>query len=329
MNAASAAYRKSPHGFTLVELLVVIAIIGVLIALLLPAVQQAREAARRMACSNHLKQIVLASHNFEAAEQSIVFNRYSDPGYNNFAGWDAWGDYGGANSKGWSWLAALLPYLEQSAVYEQGQIPNSPFGVSSATRQTIDPFFCPSDAMKQQSPFVEQTHYMAGLEVGLTNYKGVLGSNFCWGPYAHSGANGNCEPWQFGDGLMTPLAWHAKKKQASIVDGLSNTLMVGEQTWSAATANCNTNCYGLGFAYAHTIEASATCALPPNARQPDGTEFAQTDFEGRNGFRSRHPGGVQFGYADGSVHFVANNVELAIYRALATIAGKEPLTVQN
>ncbi|MCC9607721.1 DUF1559 domain-containing protein [Blastopirellula sp. JC732] len=329
MSANFTRFRKSPRGFTLVELLVVIAIIGVLIALLLPAVQQAREAARRMSCSNKMKQIVLASHNFEAAQKSIVFNRYSDPGYSNFAGWDAWGDYGGANSKGWSWLTALLPYLEQSAIYDQGQIPNSTFGASGAVRQSVDLFFCPSDSMQQNSPYVEQTHYMAGLEVGLTNYKGVLGSNFCWGPYANTGVNGKCEPWADGDGLMIPLAWHAKKKQSSIVDGLSNTFMAGEQIWSEETANCGATGYGLGFAYAHTIEASANCALPPNAKKPDGTEFAKTDFEGQNGFRSRHPGGVQFGYADGSVHFVSNNVELAIYRAMATIAGEEVLAIRD
>lgn len=316
------------RAFTLVELLVVIAIIGILIALLLPAVQAAREAARRMQCSNHLKQIVLATHNFESAHQEIVFNRYSDPGYSWFSGWDQWGDYGGADSRGWSWLTALLPYLEQSAIYDQGQIPNQTFGTSSAVAQTIPGFFCPSDSMQASSPYVEKTIYMNGISTGLTNYKGVLGSNFCWGPYANTGANGNCEPWGWGDGILVPLAWHQKKKSGSLVDGTSNTFLVGEQVWNEAAAQCS-SCYGLGFSYAHTIEATANAALPPNARQPDGTEFALDDFEGQNGFRSRHPGGVLMSYADGSVHFVSETVDLATYRAMATIAGNESLRIGN
>ncbi|QDU98901.1 DUF1559 domain-containing protein [Lignipirellula cremea] len=317
-----ASQRGTRHAFTLVELLAVIAIVAILLALLLPAVQMAREASRRSRCGNKQKQIVLAAHFFESAHKTIVFNRYSDPGYGGFSDWDAWGSYGGADSKAWSWLAALLPYLEQGNVYDQGSIPNSTFGESSATAQTVSVFFCPSDQMQGHSPMVEHSHYMKDTPAGLTNYKGVLGSNFCWGPYANTGASGECEPWLSGNGLLVPMAWRRPITQGDVEDGHSNTLMVGEQTWNNQVFGCST-CYGLGFAYAHSIEASANAALPPNAKRPDGTEFAKADFEGQNGFRSQHPGGVQFGFADGSVHFLSDSINLSVYRALATIADGE------
>ncbi len=82
-------------------------------------------------------------------------------------------------------------------------------------------------------------------------------------------------------------------------------------------------CWGLGYAWAHTIEAVATAAVPPNATHADGTPYEDGDFEGQNGFRSKHPYGVQFAFADGSVHFISDRIQLGVYRALATVNGRE------
>src|SRR5262249_49211648 len=146
---------RSRSGFTLIELLVVIAIIAVLIGLLLPAVQKVREAAARMSCSNNLKQIGLAIHNYHETAGAIPINRYGD--------YSASSAFGGPyfTSSSWSFLAVLLPYLEQSSLYQTGNIANSietakgidPGGAagtptlatSSATAGIVKTYLCPSD----------------------------------------------------------------------------------------------------------------------------------------------------------------------------------------
>lgn len=164
-----------PRAFTLVELLVVIAIIGVLVALLLPAVQAAREASRRAKCQNHLRQIGLAVHLFEDSHKKIPANRYGD--------YDAWTDFGGPfeNSSSWSWLAAILPYLEQANIANTGDIPNRQLNQTAVLATSIPVFHCPSDEIGRIKTFFEKSRYLRGLQTGLTNYKGVQGANFCCG----------------------------------------------------------------------------------------------------------------------------------------------------
>ncbi len=296
----------------------VITIIGILIALLLPAVQSAREAARRVQCANNLKQIALAVHNFATAQGTFPINRYGD--YGHHAVWG--GPY--EDSRSWSWLAAILPYLEQQPVYQQGDIPDSTLASSGVVDTSIAAFHCPSDVMGGLGAQRETSRYMRDIVVGLTNYKGVQGSNFCWGDWINSGPHGKCEPWFKGNGIFYPMDWQRQKSFAAIRDGASNTSMIGEDVWNETRSTCSNPCFGLGFSWAHSTESNATAAIPPNARRPDGTEYPEDDWTGHNGFRSRHPGGVQFAYADGSVHFISDSIELGVYRALATISGGEP-----
>src|SRR6185312_16882698 len=110
---------------TLVELLVVIAIIGILVALLLPAVQAARESARRSQCTNNLKQLGLGFLNFESSMKIVPFNRYSDYAYPN-----AWGTSTGPQTKAWSWIASILPYVEYNDLYAAAGVPNQTFSAT-------------------------------------------------------------------------------------------------------------------------------------------------------------------------------------------------------
>lgn len=312
-------------GFTLVELLVVIAIIGILVALLLPAIQAAREAGRRAKCSNNLKQVVLAVHLFEDKFNELPKNRYGD--------YDAWTAFGGPyeNSSSYSWLSAILPYLEQNTLYQSGDMPNVPLNTSKAIGQPVLTFHCPSDTINTLKVYPERSHYMrTGILVGLTNYKGVQGANFCWGDWANGSKTAvDCKPWFHGDGIFYPMDWQSPRTLAVIEDGTSHTFMVGEDIWNMTRATCDTPCYGLGFAWAHPVEACATGAIPPNARRPTGVEYAEDDWTGHNGFRSKHPTGLQFGNCDGSVRFVRDSIPLGLYRAHCTISSKEPGAFDN
>ena len=314
---ARCAFRR---GFTLVELLVVIAIIGILVALLLPAVQAAREAGRRAKCANNLKQVVLAVQLFEEKWSELPKNRYGD--------YDDWTAFGGPfeDSRSYSWLSAILPYLEQETLYKSGDIPNVPLNASTVVGTPVVTFHCPSDALSKFKVFPERSHYMrTGIPLGLTNYKGVQGANFCWGDWANgSNSAPDCEPWFHGDGMFYPMDWQRPRSLAVVEDGLSNTFMVGEDIWNMTRASCDTPCYGLGFAWAHPVEACAIGAIPPNARRASGVDYAEDDWTGHNGFRSWHPSGLQFGICDGSVRFVSESVALGLYRAQCTIKGKEP-----
>jgi prepilin-type N-terminal cleavage/methylation domain-containing protein/prepilin-type processing-associated H-X9-DG protein len=319
MNREAEPMRR--RGFTLIELLVVIAIIAVLIGLLLPAVQKVREAAARISCSNNLKQLALAVHNYHDANHKFPTGRYGD--YDNPSA------FGGPfeDSTSWSWLTDVLPFIEQDNVGQQGGIPTTRLDRSSATAQTIKMFLCPSDQAGSRSPYPEKSHYMrTGIPVGLTNYKGVQGANFCWGPWLNPGTNGKgCEPWFQGDGLIYPMVWEHPLNFNDVSDGTSNTFMMGEDVWDPDSPGPGR--FGQGFAWAQSVEACRTCAIPPNLTLQGGPPIAADDWRQRHGFKSRHPGGLQFALADGSVRFVSNNIPLGLYRAMATIAGGEVVTL--
>jgi len=100
--------------------------------------------------------------------------------------------------------------------------------------------------------------------------------------------------------------------------------MIGEDIWNPNSPGPGR--YGKGFGWAHSVHACLTCAIPPNARQPDGSAIPDSAWERLHGFKSRHVGGVQFAYADASVHFVSDSIPLGLYRALATINGGEVVT---
>ena len=329
-------------GFTLVELLVVIAIIGVLVALLLPAVQAAREASRRTQCNNHLKQLAVACHSFHDSNRTVPRNGselHLTQSHNNPQGTGCCG----AGAPRWSWLARILPQLEQTGLYEDGGVWTSANMNSSpkslAVLSAVLPVMtCPSDTTSNRTRTTGAD--LSGILTAVTSYKGVSGAN--WGtdrfgtsedssfstayrnPVPGTGAQQN--GLEKGDGIFWRADTRSKFPLAKITDGTSNTYMIGEDM--GAYVNWNVWAYPNG--------ACGTCAIPPNVgnKIPDpdlgyDTSAKVGRWPTRYSFRSAHPGGLNFAMADGSVRFVRENIPLLIYRSLATCAGNEAVTAEQ
>jgi prepilin-type processing-associated H-X9-DG protein len=193
---------------------------------------------------------------------------------------------------------------------------------SSATAQVVKTFKCPSDSMPDT---INTVTYWAGLLAGTTNYFSVGGSNTCYGSFINQGnpASDGCEVWAHGDGIIYYMGWEHPNSIASVTDGTSNTLLVGERVYNP-NMNCF-QCWSGEWAWASSI--NLTCAIPLNYSQPIGQTAATSGTNGgwidNYSFTSRHTGGANFARADGSVGFIGNDIALPIYRALGTQAGGE------
>jgi prepilin-type processing-associated H-X9-DG protein len=261
-----------------------------------------------------MKQIALAVHSYQDAEGRVPFGQFGDEFE---SGPDSWA---------WSWLARLLPYVEEGNLTREGRIPQITLLDSGVADRQIAIFLCPSDN-SLTGPRTDAGN-LEGFPVGLTNYKGVSGSN--WGDdleglgganfqtdWRHQGVNGSFDGLSDGDGMFFRVDYRRRLQLAGVGDGTSNTFMIGEDV-PAKDRWCS-------WPYANN--AYGTCAIPANVRKPDGTEYDPGDWRNTWSFRSRHPGGVQFATADGSVHFISDGISLEVYRALATINGGEAASV--
>lgn len=308
-------------GFTLIELLVVIAIIGILIALLLPAVQAAREAARRSQCSNSLKQIALAAINFESATKQFPKGRLSCDGA-NYGPCDGMSK---AQRLGTSAFVAILPHIEEQTLYDMfgvengGMWHNHPFTdrtlwfTDAKKREAIAArpaiYVCPSSTAE---PFVDKSHYAweSFLRPATGSYAACMGTN---GPSV-----GN-------DAKLLKLenngmfVYYYARRIKHISDGLSKTLSFGEvqEGHSAVTSNIWSTAQRLADSMRSTENAINT---PPG----QGTLITWGDQinKGANGaFGSHHGGGAQFAFGDGHVTFISENVDHEnVYQPLSTIA---------
>ncbi|TWT32891.1 DUF1559 domain-containing protein [Blastopirellula retiformator] len=305
----SIAQGMRRRGFTLVELLVVIAIIGVLIALLLPAVQQAREAARRMTCTNNLKQLGLACHNY-----ADTFKTFPSGGVDPVALATATGTNGA-----WSWSALILPQIEQNNLYDaMGVTTNSVLTVASnATSGTtlegqiqseIGAFRCPSDTAGELPTCrtVRVNGTTGTCPTAGTNLRGIAGVQASTSNYI--AVAGLFSPqMRKNNGVMYP---NSKTGFQSMTDGSSNTFLVGERaeyqaagTWMATgyiRGTSNTASY-----VADTSDAANSMGMVsvvPNYKVQTATSSIWA------GFSSTHPGGTQFVLGDGAVKFISETI---------------------
>lgn len=287
--------RTGRRGFTLVELLVVIAIIGILIALLLPAVQAAREAARRSQCSNNLKQIGLALHNYH--DTFKVF----PPGYIDEK------PSLGQDGHGWMLNTFLLPFVEQQSLHDQLNTRDR-MNLANATtlslaRTVISGYLCPSsdEIDPTQSPDLT----INGQKIAVSNYLGVMGpQDFRCGTAA--------------SGISSVFYHNSTVRMRDITDGTSNTFAFAERTahgkgkggvWAgvpiASATSASMDCFGGAWAYESLRTALAWVI------SPYGLINGETASQTGDGPSSMHPGGCHFLLVDGSVRFVSETINAA------------------
>ena len=316
----SAISRK--RGFTLIELLVVIAIIAILIALLLPAVQQAREAARRSQCKNNLKQIGLALHNYH--DTHSVF----PPGYiNEIDGNPTTNtEYSTAITSeysAWGWGAFILPYIEEAGLYNQLGIGSVRMAdaLADATRlnlmeQAMTAFRCPSDpAPNRNSTKTLRDSGGAWRQIATANYIAVNTTRTWHGggsnPYICGPGLGALNQWSPPPGDTTypnGTFWRdSKVRIRDIIDGTSNTLLIGERVWELGNPAGGTYDCRAGVALGTRIDNEQT-----TVDRGLGTVAMPINFGDSRcvrGFSSMHEGGSHFLVCDGSVRFVSENIE--------------------
>jgi prepilin-type N-terminal cleavage/methylation domain-containing protein/prepilin-type processing-associated H-X9-DG protein len=314
--------NRRVRGFTLVELLVVIAIIGILVALLLPAIQAAREAARRSQCANNLKQWGVALHNYHDTigrfPPGAVF-------------------YGGNNDRG-SIHIRVLPYMEQMALYEEfnfnistdGQRTTAqPDGNTLIRSITIPSFICPSDGGNDKfgsvPDQVQVSNYYpsAGPTADISNNANCSCSEHgLWASYSSSGTNVNNPA-----GPFTRRGWDFTCRMSSVIDGLSNTIFIGE-----VLADCS-NHVRAGWSHSNKWGAFTQVPINYNSCLPDLAAAggdgcrARCNWNTEVGFKSRHPGGAQFLFGDGAVSFLADSIDHWTYQRLGDRRDGHPVSI--
>ena len=305
-----------PRAFTLVELLVVIAIIGILVSLLLPAVQSAREAGRRAQCSNNLRQYGLAIHNYHDTTLRLPIS---------ISPWSE-GTKPTPQRNGKGWIVSILPQMEQSTLFNQFDV-NGGFngdmfsagGINSAACRTtmktsLAVLRCPSDGKSENTSTL--MWQWTDVEVAVTNYKGVIGDTQMGGAGSiHTGTLPDTHNTNRCNGIFYRNNYQDGLTMASITDGTSNTYLVGEDI---PAENHHSAAYYANGDY-------SSCHAPPNFfPKPPTPDYWPNVIS----FRSLHPGGVQFCLADGSVRFVTQTIDHNMYRAFSTRSGGEVVSSQ-
>jgi prepilin-type N-terminal cleavage/methylation domain-containing protein len=334
-NHKSKIINHKSSGFTLIELLTVVTIIGVLIALLLPAAQAAREAARRLQCTNNLKQIGLGLHNYHATQGVLP------PGNINVStGTCPGGSTGPTYSyscRFGNWMIALLPYVEQSALFDRYDCRYwNQSDQNQTVRETIVPtYLCPSDAVAK-TPVVP-----------ADGFGGTAAANVKYAPASYRAVSGRSDDAGVDDGVyyldseMVDGAYRASARGPihgvypqsmrfryrsetfdNIKDGLSNTLMVGESTTATGAG------YRAFWAYSYSFYSMSGATAQSRTLWGDYDRCVAASGPGyaipcKHGWGSFHGDIINFVFCDGSVHPINTNIDMTLFTSLATIDGGE------
>ncbi len=321
--------RRSKTGFTLVELLVVIAIIGVLVGLLLPAVQAAREAARRMSCSNNMKQLGLALHNYHDTHQKFPYSVAASGPVNSGTARPAAGQV--RNHRGWP---MLLPFIEQAALYEAfdfsmaasscingstntlvGPKPGEPGNANDVVVSTSIPaFLCPSDS----NPTHYSSHTSGAYSISpntttllgaFTNYEFSVLANY-----------NSASTWSDESATTRRMFGHTThSKMRDILDGTSNSIAISETLRSVYNGTGQT--WGYAKWVGHGVDPAHSYGINMKRYPPTPTVLPLPYRLGTwSTAGSLHPGGAQFTFGDGSVHFLTDSIDLTTLRNLAYIS---------
>ncbi|PQO26438.1 DUF1559 domain-containing protein [Blastopirellula marina] len=316
----SSGRRCRESGFTLVELLVVIAIIGVLIALLLPAVQQAREAARRMQCTNQLKQIGLAWHNHHDTYKTFPTGGYFWSYHITYAN----GSPAIGKDQGAGWGFQILPFMEQTAVWEGGSATDN-LGRSIVSMETpISTYFCPSRRQPLAYGPVTDWYAFGPDKLCLTDKRsfGHAGTD-----YAAANAEGNGILARPSDNTGCSSSSPSGPKKGhrqdlgmhSISDGTSNTIMVGDKRLNIANLGNYQGDDNEGYTsgWDHDTVRYTNRVPLPDPKTNDGNQR----------FGSSHIGGINAVLADGSVRSITYQIDLATFTYLGNIDDGQPITL--
>ena len=307
-------------GFTLIELLVVIAIIAVLVALLLPAVQQAREAARRSTCANNLKQIGLALHNYHDVYNIFPVGVLRDVDHPTLTSWE---------TSMTTWMARILPFVDQGVIYDRvdwGKNPGNSSPNTSFMGTEIPLFRCPSDPGIRPNP-----------NFGPTNYVTCIGNTDLGGPSST---------------LQGIMFVNSNTKLRDVSDGTSTTMIVSEclvnfpwvvrhcgdasmdypgcrvGTDSPVSSNVNVGNDSRGYSWFYgwrNAGWSYSTELPPNDHTHLNHECENCSTTGVFAARSKHAGAVHVLFTDGSCRLVSDTIDINLWRALGTKNGREPI----
>jgi prepilin-type N-terminal cleavage/methylation domain-containing protein/prepilin-type processing-associated H-X9-DG protein len=319
--------RHFRTAFTLVELLVVIAIIGVLVALLLPAVQAAREASRRSKCQNNLKQLSLAMLNYEDTFKAL-------PG-----GVGRWGCCWG------TWQVRVLPYLEQGAMgnlymNSDGNDATGPrYGASpnntNVTTKRIKALTCPSDF--PNAPLSNITNHNYGVNYGNTSFlqtplvSAGITIQFQGAPFnAYTDSPGDDGPTTAAEVAAFPRAYGRPVRLSEVTDGTSTTVMAAELIQGQANSLQAFSWWGGGTGFVTFLAPNSSSPdvlvggiCNADKRNPPCTTTGTTTSPRMAATRSRHPNGVQAAYCDGHIGFIPNNISFVTWNAIGTAQGGE------
>ena len=294
---------QNHRGFTLIELLVVIAIIAILISLLLPAVQQAREAARRTQCKNNLKQLGLALHNYADVHLTFAIGLQFD---GPEVGIGNWRTNPLNRDPGWGWTAYILPFMDQANVYNQIDF-TMPLNNRTATNdnytvvQTPNPMFrCPTDtAPNNVERWVGTPGEIASPGQAWSSYVG----NAC----SYRGGWGGGDV-QRGNGILrlARTGGNSTVRFADIPDGTSNTLLVGESSFVVSNEG---RLYGANLSITGRAGGGGLNGVIRTGQNGINPPITASNVVKNSTFHSLHEGGVQMLLCDGSVHFISENIQ--------------------